>query len=229
MRGELDEAEQEAEDAREKLSTVAPWAHGDAYRVLGNLYLGRGDLDRAEGAFRRAHELGWDPQPGHALLLAARGEFDSAMRYLKGSLEAPGWSNREQRDRLLGHLAIIAARAGHDDEAAAALRELEERSARAPTPESDALRHHATGEVLNARGDPESAIRALRLAIRCWTELGAPLRVASIRMRLAAYLASVADRPAAEIELQAVETISAERNLPYLREQCEAIQSSLGA
>lgn len=229
LRGELTAAEQEANDACERLSTLAPWAHGDAYRVLGNLYLSRGELDRAERAFRRAHELGWDPQPGHALVLAQRGEFESATRYLKGSLEDPGWSNREQRGRLLAHLAIIAARAGKLDEAAAALRELGQSSKKKPTPESEALKHQATGELLSARGEMESAVPALRRAIRCWTDVGAPLRVAEIRLRLAKCLAAVGDRAAAEIELGAVTTTYAERNLPALLERCEAIRRSLGA
>jgi tetratricopeptide (TPR) repeat protein len=62
--GAIAEAEQEIRAACELLSVSALWAEGDAYRVLGELRLACGDLAGAETALRRAHELGWDPQPG---------------------------------------------------------------------------------------------------------------------------------------------------------------------
>ena len=37
-------------------------------------------VTEAETAYRRAHALGWDPQPGWAALQAERGDFEAAIR-----------------------------------------------------------------------------------------------------------------------------------------------------
>jgi hypothetical protein len=73
MRGELTSAEAEVRRARQDLATAGPFCEGDACRVLGEIELLRGDLINAEISFRDAHRLGWNPQPGLALLLAQLG------------------------------------------------------------------------------------------------------------------------------------------------------------
>jgi len=82
MRGELAKAESELMALREVLSVSAPYAEGDLYRVLGDMRMARGDLEGADEAFRRAYELGWDPQPGRALLQVKQGKASQALRAL---------------------------------------------------------------------------------------------------------------------------------------------------
>lgn len=53
--GALDDAEEELRHATELLSEHEPWAAGEAFRVYGDVRLGRGDLDEAETAYRRAY------------------------------------------------------------------------------------------------------------------------------------------------------------------------------
>jgi DNA-binding winged helix-turn-helix (wHTH) protein len=51
----------------------APWALGDAYRIMGDLHLARGEDDAAELSYQHAYQRGWDPHPGYAILLHQRG------------------------------------------------------------------------------------------------------------------------------------------------------------
>jgi len=227
VRGALAEAEQEVRSACEKLPVVAPYAHGDAQRVLGDLHLSRGEYDRAESAYRRAHELGWDPQPGYAVVLAARGETDSAVRCLKRSLEDPGWSNRERRGLLLAHLAIVASRAGDLDAARAALRELDEHPDLHSTPSLESWRLLAAGEEHHARGEARQAVSSARRAIQHWAEVGAPLSMAEVRLRLAAFLVEAGDRAAAEMELDAAQAVYAERKLSAQAARCRKLRRRL--
>jgi hypothetical protein len=68
MRGSLAEAERDAQDACEELLGWAPRWAGWAYHELGEVRRRRGDLQGARTAFGRALDVGFDPQPGLALL-----------------------------------------------------------------------------------------------------------------------------------------------------------------
>lgn len=50
----------------------------EGHYEIGEIRRLRGDLSGAEEAFRRAHELGRDPQPGLALVRLAQGNVDAA-------------------------------------------------------------------------------------------------------------------------------------------------------
>ncbi len=63
--GTLVDAIEHISDAMSKLPGDAPWAVGDAYRVLGDIRSAMGDDIEALEAYERSYALGWDPQPGH--------------------------------------------------------------------------------------------------------------------------------------------------------------------
>ena len=109
--GEVTAAEQEIREACEQLAASAPWAEGDGYRVLGELRLACGDLTAAETAFRRAYELGWDSQPGYALLHLARGRADLAVRGLERALSDRRWTNSQLAASSSRGMAIAATAA----------------------------------------------------------------------------------------------------------------------
>ncbi len=52
VQGTLKQAEKMVRDALDQLATDAPWATGDALRVLGDIHLAAGDLAEAEAAYR---------------------------------------------------------------------------------------------------------------------------------------------------------------------------------
>ena len=55
---------------------------------LGELHRLRGDLAAADAAYRRAHELDRDPQPGLALLRLAQGRAATASASIRAALTA---------------------------------------------------------------------------------------------------------------------------------------------
>ncbi len=86
LRGHLDEALRDAEDAVEELSPVNHIACGWALHELGEIRRRRGDQPGAHEAFRRARELGGLPQPGLALLLLDEGKADAAFASISDAL-----------------------------------------------------------------------------------------------------------------------------------------------
>lgn len=227
IQGELAEAERVAEEARELITESIPWAEGDAFRLLGEIRLAQGDLDGAEEAFRRAHELSWDPNPGMALLRVAQGRADAALRSLERALADPGWTNRQRRGPLLAHLVAVACAAGELERAREALAELESQPTLSEPPAAAAPAARARGEVALAEGRPVDAIRHFREAVRVWGEVPAPCQVASLRLRLATALAAEGDPEAAELELSSAEAIFEKAELPALVEDCRRLRASL--
>ncbi len=222
VRGALGEALREIKTACETFATIAPWAEGDAYRVLGDLLLTRGDTEDAASAYRRAHELGWDPQPGLALLQLAAGRSEEAILGLERALDDPGWPNRQRRGQLLAHLVVVAVSAGKPDRARTALAELDRRPELSVTPALQAMVAHARAEVAGADRDLASAVRWLRTAIRSWRDVGSPIRVAQLRLRLAEVLRESGDRAGAELELDAAEAAARALDLRPLLAACAA-------
>src|SRR3954465_9680286 len=58
----------------------------EGHYEIGEIRRLRGDLTGAEEAFRRAHELGRDPQPGLALVRLAQGQPDTAAASIRTAL-----------------------------------------------------------------------------------------------------------------------------------------------
>ena len=228
LRGELSNAEAEVSRAREQLVTSGPFVEGDACRVLGEIKLTRGDLDGAERAFREAHLLGWNPQPGLSLLLAARGEPANALKQLERALAQPTWADGQRRGRILAVLARIAAMNGDVERAEAALAEC------AAAPEICASRAcnaelgRARAELAWARGDLARAESCLRSCITDWLDIGAPLHAAEVRLRLCELLRDV-DVTAAELELGSAEAAFRQVAAEPLLQRCQELRRTLGA
>lgn len=228
LRGELVEAEEAIQAACGLLPENSARVEGEAYRILGDLHLTRGDLDSAESAFRRAHELGFDPQPGYALLQLARGKPDAAIRGLERALADQNWSVRQRRGLLYTHLAIIAAGAGRPELAHRVLEDLESDSNIWSTPALAALHARARGEVAFAEARLQEAIASLRRAVDIWQDIGSPLNVADVRLRLAEFFIADKDPPAAELELSAAESAYQKFDqIPLHLRRCEELRDAL--
>jgi len=207
LRGQLDEAERELLALRDVLRSSAPYAEGDLYRVLGDLRLARGDLAGADEAFRRAYELGSDPQPGRALLQVRQGKAAQALRSLDHSLKDPGWATRQRRGTLLAHMVIAAVAAGDEARARAAMRELEQNPTLWDTQALQAQVARARAELDFSQGRRSEAIAGCRHALHLWQEVGSPLAVASLHIRLAELLSADGDADTAEMEVAAAERL----------------------
>jgi len=229
LRGELREAEHEAAAAALELSESIPMAEGDAHRILGEIRLARGDLEGAEHAFRRAHELGWDPNPGLAVLQMTRGQPEVALRTLEGALQATGWSVRQRRGFLLGYLAIAAAESGQLDRGREALGELDRSPDLWETPATEAVVSRARGELALASGDATGAVAHLRRAVQGGREAGSPCQTATVRLRLAFALIEVGDREGAELEIGAAEAACRENGLTHVLDRCARARLALRA
>lgn len=206
-RGELDEAEREAERACAVLAELAPYAQGDGSRVLGDLRLAQGDLDGAEDAYRRAHELGWDPQPGLAMVMLARGNPQAALRALERAVASSNWGHRQRRGFLLASLVELAVAARDERRAREALEELD-RYLEEPRPTAMvAAALQARSAVFASNGEIARAIDAMNEATSLWNRIGACLEVGRNRMRLAELYLRDDDPEAAELELSAARAV----------------------
>ncbi len=226
VKGELDEAEREVREACEMLAVNAPWALGDAYRVLGEMRLSCYDLRSAEEAFRRAYELGWDPQPGYAQLHLQQGRADAAVRALERSLADTRWTQSQRRGLLLAHLAIAATAAGYCERATAAMEELDANPDLYATPALAALVERARAEVALCEARQNEAVASLRRSLQAWQEIGAPLHVATLRLRLVEIHMQDGDPDLAELELTAAEAAFRKVGAKAALGACESIRKT---
>ena len=201
IRGELAEAEQEALEATRMLESSIPRWTCLAWAELGEVRRRRGDAVGALAAFRHAAELGWDPQPGLALLTLAMGDVESAYHGIERVFRQPSPTLlcEDRINLLLARVTIAIANAelGPAEEAVA---ELDRLAAAEPTPWDAAALAHARGELLLARGETGEAINDLLQARHSWAELSAPYELCRCRTLLADALEADGDAAGAELE-----------------------------
>ena len=215
LRGECDEAEREAQAACDELSPYLRRELGWPLSELGRIRLRKGDIDGAEEALLAAHRVGWEAQPGLALVRLAKGDAAAAAASIRDALDRPSRvPSKElppdtdlQRAPLLDAQVEIEIAGGHLGRARAAAEELARVAARF---ESKALVAGATlarGRVLLAEGDAAEAARCCSEAARLWNEIAAPYEAAIARTVLAEALRADGSDDQAVLELQAARTI----------------------
>jgi class 3 adenylate cyclase len=184
LRGSWSEAEKEARKACHELQTFG-WLDsvGEAYYEVGEIRMRMGDLATAEDAFRQAHELGYDPQPGLALLHLRKGQIDVAISMIRRPLTEPHL-NPLKRARLLPAHVEAALAAGDRETAQAAAKELQSIAETYGTQALLAMAAHATGMVLLDEGSAAEATESLRRAWQLWQEVDAPYEAATVRALL---------------------------------------------
>ncbi|MFT3781208.1 MAG: winged helix-turn-helix domain-containing protein [Nibricoccus sp.] len=227
VKGDLSSAEVEICKARELLAKSARYAEGDACRVLGEIRLLRGDREGAEEAFRQAHELGWHPLPGWALLQAEKGQLDDAIKTLQRGMLNPSWADGQRRGILLAHLACIAAQAGDHALAKQTLVELEAATPLRDTPGCEALFQRARGEFALARQNYDEAIAAFRQALTVWLEAESKINVAHTRLRLAESLSRAGNTTEAEMELTSAENAFRKIEADRMVAHCSGLRERL--
>lgn len=228
VHGTLKEAETIMRKALDQLELDAPWAKGDAWRVLGDIHLAAGDFAAAEAAYRSAHEVGWDPQPGYALLQLEQGNAEAAFRSLERSLLGTAWPTQQRRGLLLATLAKAAARTDRLARAKEFIAELEANPRRWPIASIRALTAEARAEILLKEANPHEAVRELQVACALWNEIGSAFNAADTRLSLAALLIQLDDCAGAALELGTAHSIARKVDSPRLMRRCATIEASLG-
>lgn len=227
--GKLAQAQDAIERADPVIRVAAPWALGDAYRLMGDVHLARGEDDAAERSYVHAYQHGWDPYPGYALLLHQRGRGDEALRGLKRAATLTNWLAAERRGRYLAHAAQIAALSGQLDEASALIHHLDQAPA---LWESGAV----AGQVARARAELRWAVGEHDQALDLFTQgmdilrhKGAVMDAALLRQRLAEVLLRRNDRGGALMELAAAEAVFAASGATGYLAQCQALRNAAEA
>jgi tetratricopeptide (TPR) repeat protein len=215
LRGSCDEAEREALAACEELRPYLRRELGWPLAELGRIRLRKGDIGGAEHALLAAHQVGWDPQPGLALVQLAQGDVASAVAAIRDALERPlGVPSKElppdtelQRAPLLAAQVEIEIVAGDLDRARWAAEELQLVADRFHSKALVAGATLARGRVRLAEGDAVDAELLFSEAARLWNEVGAPYEAALARMGLAEALHARGSERQAEVERQAARTV----------------------
>jgi DNA-binding NarL/FixJ family response regulator len=198
---------------------------GKAAYVQGELRRLEGDLLDAERLFREANELGYEPQPGLALLRLAQGKRDAAAAAIRRAI---GESTRAvRRVRLLPAYVEITLAVGELDRADAAVAELAE-MAPAFGAAVTAMASCAKGALLLARDEPHEALTSLRLGMQTWQQLEAPYEAARARVLIGLACRAVGDQDTAGLELDMARAAFAHLGAEPDRARVAALDGSLG-
>ena len=172
-------------DAMEEAVRACEWlvdepAVGAAFYQRAELHRMRGEFEKAEAAFRRANELGRDPQPGLALLRLGQGQSDAAdaaIRRVFDEVQGP-----MARVPVLGAYVEIVLAGGDVTAARVAANELSMLAAEMNAPFVSALADRCAGAVLLAEGDPRAGRSACSAERGAVGELDAPYESARVRV-----------------------------------------------
>ncbi len=191
---------------------------GAALYQQGEIHRLRGELAEAEDAYRAANELGFEPQPGLALLRLAQGRADAACATIRRLTSVT--HDRIRRAWILPAHLEIALACGALDEARVTRDELRELACAFDADVLRAIVAHADGAIAMAEGRPQRAIDPLRSAFRLWEQLDAPYEAARARVLIGHACRALGDDDAAALELDAAravfERLAARRDLARL-------------
>ena len=195
----LDEARRAWERPAEAMANQAAAAR--ASYLVGDLHRLRGELGKAEQAYREANRLGHEPQPGLALLRLAQGKRAAAGAAIRRAVNETG--DRPRRATLLAAAVEIMLASGDLEGARDMCGELREIAAAYESAMLQAMSAQAEGAVELAAGDAGAALRRLRSAWQGWQDLEAPYDAARTRELLALACKTLGDDDAFGLELDA--------------------------
>jgi DNA-binding CsgD family transcriptional regulator len=207
--GAFDEALTEFDLAmRRYLEADARNAAGLVMAERGDVLRLRGDLASAAAAYESAGTLGYEPQPGLALLWLAQGRTAAAVAAVRRLLSETG--NPVHRSRLLPAAVQILLLGDQADAAAGIAAELGSLAVSFGCPSVQAHADHAGAEIALATGDPAAALPLLRRERSVWERTGARYYSARCRVLLGRVLRALGDDESAVAELSAARGVLAE-------------------
>lgn len=206
LEGNWTEAYAEAERAGEGLQgTTEQTAMATAAYRRGEIHRLRGTFGEAEAEYRRADEIGIDPQPGLSLLRLAEGRTDDAAAMICRVIDRT--EDMPKRAALLPAGIEILTAAGALDAAADLCAEMTRIADVFGTEILARVADQCRGILALARGDHGPALAVLDRARRYWSTFGAPYLDARLRLDIARLHLALGDRDSAETELEAAERL----------------------
>jgi DNA-binding CsgD family transcriptional regulator/tetratricopeptide (TPR) repeat protein len=178
---------------------------GSAFYRQGEIQRLQGELAAAEEAYVAASRLGFEPQPGLALLRLAQGNAAAAAAAIGRA--ADEMNEPFERAELLPACIEIMLAVGDGEGARRACDEL---NAISETHANDLLRAlaaQAEGAVALAEGDARAALAPLRRALSTWQDIEAPYDAARTRVLLGMACRRLGDEDAAGLEVEAARSV----------------------
>ena len=203
--GSWPEALAEAGRACERSRQYVPKPPGAALYQQAEIYRLCGESAKADEAYRDASRLGYEPQPGLALLRLAQGRTDVASAAIRRLLFAS--TDRSQRARLLPAYLEIMLAAGEADDARNACQELQALAEAFDTDVLRAIAAQAHGALALGHGDARTAVAPLRRAFELWKRLEAPYETARVRVLVGQACLALGDDEAAGLEFDAARAV----------------------
>ncbi len=202
LRGEWIAAEAQAIRATQELAPFGDYLVADGQYVAGEIRRRKGDYAAAEEAFRRAHQLGRDPQPGLALLYLAHGDADRAATALRIAVAAGSGMPLQHGQLLAAHVRAELERGELHDAAASADR-LGQLAEQTGSRLLQAMAGTANGAVLLSRGEAQKALHVLKEAGTISRELSCPYETAETRVLIGLAARQLGDEATAALEFEA--------------------------
>lgn len=227
VRGSWSEAEETARKACVELEKFRIFdGIGFARYEIGEVRRRMGDLEAAEAAFAEAYEYGHPAQPGLALLLADKGDVDTAAKSIAAALkrEAGDWNSsaRLGRARLLPAQVEIALAAGDMKTAHEALDELQHVAEDYDSSLWEAYALVCEGSIELAEGNVDGALEILERSWLIWRDSDMPYESARARVLLGLARRAAGDDTRASLEFRSArsvfERLGAAKDLEDLRE-----------
>jgi tetratricopeptide (TPR) repeat protein len=178
----LEAAEAGAARAADELRHFVPYAAA-AVAEIANIHMQRGDLERAETEFMRAHAMGGTAMPGLALLRLAQGQTGAAVDLIDEALDScPNLAL--ERLKLLPSAVEILLAAGQAERAVGFAEELSQIAEKYQSAAVLAVSARASGLVAAAQGRADDAVALFRSAVGRFVESGLPVDAARTRRAL---------------------------------------------
>ncbi len=179
---------------------------GAAFYERGEVHRLRGDLDAAEQEYRRASQLGCEPQPGLALLRLAQGRTDAAAAALRRVLAAAS-TDLLSRSRFLPAYVDVLLAVGETAAAREACDELQATAERIPSDALTAISARARAAVELAEGKASKAVLSARQAWQIWDRIAAPYQAARARELVGVACGLLGDVDGHRLELEGARTV----------------------
>jgi tetratricopeptide (TPR) repeat protein len=203
LRGAWSAAENEATRAADDLADIRPY-QAQAFNELGMIHLNMGDLDGAEGEFRKAHSLGLIPMPGLAMLTLTRGDILGGWAMIESALA--GTRDDLARAKLIPPAIEMALAADMVDDAKVLAGELAEIGERYQSELLGVFALQAKGRIAAKEERFSDAMVPLREVVEKLVSWGMPYEAARARCDLGLVLKEMGSDALGSLEITAART-----------------------